>query len=130
VTYLLDSNAVIALMKGHDGFLARIRQHHPRDFAISSIVVHELFYGARRGQRTTENLVRIESLRFEVLSFDREDARHAGEVRAMLAAAGTPIGPYDVLIAGQAIARGLTLITHNVREFQRVPALNLEDWET
>ena len=79
---------------------------------------------------TTENLVRIESLRFEVLAFDREDARHADEIRAMLAAAGTPIGPYDVLIAGQAIARSLTLITHNVREFQCVPALKLEDWET
>jgi tRNA(fMet)-specific endonuclease VapC len=130
VTYLLDSNAVITLMKGHDGFLTRIRQHHPRDFAISSIVMHELFYGAYRGQRTTENLVRIESLRFEVLAFDREDARHAGEVGAMLAAAGTLVGPYDVLIAGQAIARDLTLITHNVRDFQRVPALKVEDWDT
>lgn len=94
MTYLLDSNAVIALMKGHDAFLSRIHQHRPRDFAISSIVMHELFYGAYRGQRTTENLVRIEALQFEVLPFDREDARHAGEVRAVLAATGTPVGPY------------------------------------
>ncbi len=55
-----------------------------------------------------------------VLNFDKEDARQAGEVSAALAAAGTPIGPYDVLIAGQALARGLVLVTHNVSEFSRV----------
>jgi tRNA(fMet)-specific endonuclease VapC len=72
---------------------------------------------------------RIEALRFEVVEFDREDARKAGELRASLAASGTPIGPYDVLIAGQALARGLVLITHNMREFRRVPDLAIEDWE-
>lgn len=106
MTYLLDSNTVIALLKGHRGFLARIRQHEPRDFTISSIVAHELFYAAHKGQRAAENLARIEGLRFEVLDFDREDARCAGEIRAVPAAAGTPIGPYEVLIAGQACARG------------------------
>jgi tRNA(fMet)-specific endonuclease VapC len=63
-----------------------------------------------------------------VLSFDVEDARHAGAIRAELAAAGTPIGPYDALIAGQARARCLVLVTHNVREFARVPGLQVEDW--
>jgi tRNA(fMet)-specific endonuclease VapC len=129
VKYLLDTNAVIALLKGLPGFLARIRRHKPRDFAISSIVAHELFYGAYKGQRTTENLARIEAIRFDILDFDRQDARCAGEARAALSATGTPIGPYDVLIAGQALARGLTLITHNVREFQRIPGLLIEDWE-
>lgn len=127
--YLLDSNAIIALMKGHAGFIRRIRQHRPLDFAISSIVAHELFYGAYNSQRATENLARVEALQFGVLEFDREDARQAGQIRALLAARGTPIGPYDVLIAGQAMARGLTLITHNVREFQRIPELKVEDWE-
>lgn len=127
--FLLDSNAVIALMKGHSGFLTRLRQHQPQDFAISAIVAHELFYGAYKGQRTAENLARVDALRFEVLDFDREDARQAGELRARLAAAGTPIGSYDVLIAGQALARALTLVTHNTREFQRVPGLRIEDWE-
>jgi tRNA(fMet)-specific endonuclease VapC len=88
-----------------------------------------LFYGAYKGQRTAENLTRIDAVRFEVLEFDREDAVHSGQLRAELAASGTPIGPYDVLIAGQAIARGLTLITHNLREFQRAPGLQVEDWE-
>ena len=127
--FLLDSNAVIALMKGHSGFLTRLRQHQPRDFGISAIVAHELFYGAYRGQRTAENLARVDALQFEVLDFDREDARQAGELRARLAAAGTPIGAYDVLIAGQALARALTLVTHNTGEFQRVPGLRIEDWE-
>jgi tRNA(fMet)-specific endonuclease VapC len=129
VKFLFDTNSVIAILKGHTGFLKRMRQHQPRDFAVSAIVAHELFYGAYKGQRTTDNLARIEALRFEVLEFDREDAHHAGQLRATLAASGTPIGPYDVLIAGQAIARGLTLITHNVREFQRAPGLKVEDWE-
>jgi tRNA(fMet)-specific endonuclease VapC len=129
VKFLLDSNAVIALMKGHSGFLTRLRQHQPQDFGISAIVAHELFYGAYRGQRTAENLARVDALQFEVLDFDREDARQAGELRARLAAVGTPIGSYDVLIAGQALARALTLVTHNTGEFQRVPGLRIEDWE-
>ena len=127
--FLLDSNAIIALLRGHPGFLGRLRQHQPRDFGIPSIVAHELFYGAFKGHRTAENLARVEGLQFEVLDFDREDARHAGELRAALAAVGTPTGPYDVLTAGQARARALTLITHNTREFQRVAGLRVEDWD-
>ena len=127
--FLLGSNAVIALLKGHAGFLTRLRRHQPRDFGVPAIVAHELYYGACKGRRTDENLARVDALQFEVVDFDREDARQAGELRAMLAAAGTPIGAYDVLIAGQALARALTLVTHNTREFQRVPGLAMEDWE-
>ncbi len=127
--FLLDNNAVIALMKGHTGFLARLRQHKSADFAMPSIVAHELFYGAYKGRRMAENLARVEALQFEVLEFDREDAQRAGELRALLTAAGKPIAPYDVLIAGQAWARDLILITHNLREFQRVPHIRVEDWE-
>ncbi|MBY4598835.1 type II toxin-antitoxin system VapC family toxin [Ottowia caeni] len=127
--YLLDTNAIIAIMKGHAGMTARLKQHQPSDFAMSSIVAHELYYGAWRSQRTQENLRRVEALRFDVLDLDREDARHAGQLRAMLAAQGTPIGPYDVLIAGQAWARGLTLISRNMREFQRLPQIQVQNWE-
>lgn len=127
--YLLDSNAVIALLKGHEGLLERLRRHLPRDFAIPAIVAHELFYGAYKGLRTEENLARLGGLRFEVLEFDREDARRAGKLRADLARSGTPIGPYDVLIAGQALARNLILVTRNTREFLRVEGLRVEDWE-
>ena len=127
--FLLDSNAVIALLKGHPGFLARLREYQPDDFGISAIVAHELFYGAYKSQHTPKTLERIEALAFEVLEFDREDARVAGKLRATLARAGTPIGPYDVLIAGQALARNLVLVTHNCGEFQRVADLRIEDWE-
>ena len=65
-----------------------------------------------------------------VLKFDKEDARQAGAIRAVLASKGTPIGPYDTLIAGQAVARNLILVTHNAQEFGRVPGLRFEDWQT
>jgi tRNA(fMet)-specific endonuclease VapC len=129
VKYLLDANAVIAILKGDARFIARLKRHAPADFAIPSIVAHELFYGAYRSQRVAENLARVEAIQFEALEFDREDARIAGQMRAATSLAGTPIGPYDVLIAGQALARDLTLVTHNVREFQRVSGLKIEDWE-
>jgi len=129
VKFLLDSNAVIALLKGQPRFLERLRAYQPADFGLPSIVAHELYFGAYKSQRPAANLARVEALQFEVLEFDREDSRRAGALRSQLAAAGTPIGPYDVLIAGQALARELTLITHNTREFKRVPGLRLEDWE-
>ena len=97
--------------------------------AIPAVVAHELFYGAFRSQRAANNVALIDALQFAVIEFDKEDARQAGEVRALLAAKGTPIGPYDVLIAGQAIARGMVLVTHNSAEFGRVPQLQLEDWQ-
>jgi tRNA(fMet)-specific endonuclease VapC len=71
----------------------------------------------------------IDALQFVMLEFDKEDARQAGEIRALLASEGTPIGPYDVLIAGQAVARDMILVTQNTREFERVPGLRFEDWQ-
>ncbi|AZO44907.1 MULTISPECIES: type II toxin-antitoxin system VapC family toxin [Mesorhizobium] len=126
--YLLDTNAVIAVIKGDAGLLALLKRHKPQDFALSAIVAHELYYGAEKSQRRAENLARIEALQFPVLEFDREDARHAGEIRATLATLGTPIGPYDALIGGQARARNLTLMTRNVREFERIKDLSIETW--
>ncbi|MDX8515437.1 type II toxin-antitoxin system VapC family toxin [Mesorhizobium captivum] len=126
--YLLDTNAVIAIMKGDEDLLTVLKRNKPQDFALSAVVAHELYYGAYRGQRTAENLARLDALLFPVLEFDREDARHAGEIRAMLAMSGTPIGPFDVLIGGQARARGLTLMTRNIREFERVKDLAIETW--
>ncbi|AMR81739.1 type II toxin-antitoxin system VapC family toxin [Cupriavidus nantongensis] len=128
--YLLDANAVIAMLKGEPTMLERLRAHLPSDFGLPAIVAHELFYGAYKSQRAAANLARIEALQFEVVPFDAEDAQHAGEIRAQLEAVGTPIGPYDVLIAGQARARNLILVTHNIREFARVAQLAVDDWHT
>jgi tRNA(fMet)-specific endonuclease VapC len=129
VRFLLDTDTVIALMRGDPGLLARLRAHPPQDFGLPSIVAHELYHGAFRSARREANLARVEALRFEVVPFDAEDARAAGAVRAALAGTGTPIGPHDALIAGQALARGLTLVTHNTREFARVQGLRVEDWQ-
>ena len=126
---MLDTNAVIALLKGAPRIVGSIRERAPFDFAISSIAAHELYFGAFRSARSEENLARIGRLRIPVIEFDREDAVEAGYIRSVLATAGTPIGPYDVLIAGQAKARNLILITRNVREFSRVRGLNVQNWE-
>ena len=128
--YLLDANAVIALLNDTTSPIARrIRRYAPRDFGVSAVVIYELYYGAFKSQRVEKNVSRVDALQFPVLEFDEEDARQAGKIRAHLASKGTPIGPYDVLMAGQARARELTLVTHNTAEFQRVPGLKVEDWK-
>ena len=128
--YLLDANVIIGLLNDAGSKLAqRARRERPADIAISAIVAHELFYGAFKSRRATHNVALANSLQLAVLEFDKEDARQAGEIRAALASRGTPIGPYDVLIAGQAKARNLTLVTHNTDEFGRVRGLRLEDWQ-
>lgn len=129
--YLLDANAVIGLLNDINSSLAqRARREKPADIAISSIVAHELFYGAFKSGRAVQNVALVDALRFAVLEFDKEDARQAGKIRALLASRGMPIGPYDVLIAGQAMARNMTLITGNADEFARVPGLRFEDWQS
>jgi len=130
VKYLLDTSAVIAVLRRDSDFEARLRQHRPGDFGISTIVAHVLYFGAHKSRRRDENLARVDSLQFEAVSFDAEDARAAGRIRAELGATGKPICPYDVLIAGQALARELTLISRNLREFERVDGLRVEDWES
>jgi tRNA(fMet)-specific endonuclease VapC len=100
--YLLDTNAAIALLKDVKSPMARrVRRHAPSDIYISSIVAHELFYGAFKSQRVERNVAVVDDLPIQVLEFDKEDARHAGEIQALLARRGTPIGPYNVLIQGR-----------------------------
>ena|ERR1700722_17826633 len=129
--YLLDANVVVGLLNNRPlSLVRRARQEAPTDVAIPAIVAHELFYGACKSRRAAQNLAKIDALQFEVIEFNRDDARQAGEIRAFLAERGTPIGAYDVLIAGQAVARNAILVTHNVTEFSRVPRLRIEDWES
>ena len=128
--YLLDTNAIIGLLRDDRSPLARRARHEQLDdLATSSIVVQELFFGAFKSRRPGHNLSTFDSLRFQVIDFDRDDARRAGLVRAELMARGMTIGPYDMLIAGHALARSLILVTHNTREFSRVAGLRIEDWE-
>lgn len=129
MSVLLDTNVIIALSKHRQAVVERLREYSPSDVFVSSLVMHELYFGAFEGERIARNLAEVDAYSFSVLAFDRDDARRAGEIRARLDAQGQRIGPYDVLIAGQALARGLTLVTRNVREFTRVEGLKLENWE-
>ena len=128
--FLLDTNALIGLQREQQGLLARVRRYRVDDFRIPAVAMHELYFGAFKGQHTVLSLTALEALPFKVLDFDLDDARRSGEIRAVLAAAGTPIGPYDLLIAGQARSRDMIVVTRNVREFSRVPGLQVENWET
>lgn len=128
MAFLLDSNAVIDLMAQHPPMVVRVKQKEPGTLFLASIVWFELMYGAYNSQRQQDNLRRLGDLNLPFLPFDEDDARAAGEVRAILRRVGTPIGPYDVQIAGQALARGMTLVTNNTEEFARVDGLRLEDW--
>jgi tRNA(fMet)-specific endonuclease VapC len=129
VRYLLDSNVVIRLLNSDQRITRRIHRHERSDFGLPVIVMHELYFGAFKSRRVSQNISFLESLDFEILDFQAQDAIKAGEIRAALAAKGTPIGPFDLLIAGQAVARDLTLITNNLREFNRVDQLRVEDWQ-
>lgn len=131
IRYALDINAVITLLgQRSPELLARVEGSEPGSLAVSSIVAHELWFGAYRSQKVEFNLetLRLLFADLPILDFDREDARAAGEIRAELMRRGTPIGPYDVLIAGQAKARQLTLVTNNTGAFARVADLSLADW--
>lgn len=129
----LDANVVIAVLKQEpDHLLQRFARELSRGpLALSSIVLFELHYGIANSVRRRENADRLAvflQAPLEVLPFDSEDAEEAGALRAELKRAGTPIGPYDVLIAAQARRRGATLVTANTGEFARVPGLTTEDW--
>ncbi len=130
--FLLDTNTIIFLLKDPQaGTVARtLRMNKASDVVTSAIVMSELISGARRGspERLDRNLLTLKSLRFTILPFDTADAEAAGAIDAALKRAGTPIGPLDVLIAGQGLARGLTVITNNTREFSRVEGLAVADW--
>ena len=134
MSYLLDTNAVIALLENQSAiFRKRLRRAVSKDaaIAVSSIVLYELWYGVARSERRRENAERLRvflSGGIAVEPFAQEDAMTAGDLRAALEAAGTPIGPYDLLIAAQALRNGATLVTANVSEFGRVPGLLWQDW--
>lgn len=136
MNYLLDTNAVVALLRNKP---ARVRERYRQAeadgdcFALSSVVLFELWYGVAKSSQVPENTERLRVLLsgdLDLLDFDDEDARTAGQVRAALEKAGAPIGAYDLLIAGQALRRGLTVVTANTSEFSRVAGLSWQDWTT
>ncbi len=134
--YLLDTNALSRLARGLDACIAANVAANVLGCRLSAVAWFELQYGAARSPFPAKAVPRLALLR-EILSaveaFDEQAAGRAGEVRSFLESLrpnAQPIGPYDVLLAGHALALGAIFVTHNTREFSRVPGLKVEDWQT
>ncbi|MDR2044095.1 MAG: type II toxin-antitoxin system VapC family toxin [Clostridium sp.] len=128
--YLLDTNICIFTMKQMPGILERFRRSQSGGIAISSITLAELEFGVSNSkayERNRNALLAFSTL-VEILPFDIPASAEYGKIRAALGKAGTPIGALDTLIAAHAKSQGLTLVTNNIREFQRVDGLVIEDW--
>ncbi|ANK76032.1 plasmid maintenance protein (plasmid) [Ensifer adhaerens] len=128
--YMLDTNICIYTVRNRPQQVREAFNRHHGQLCISSVSLMELICGAERSAMPERNLSVIEGFaaRLEVLNYDQAAASHTGQLRAELARSGTPIGPYDQLIAGHARSQGLILVTNNRREFDRVPGLRVEDW--
>ena len=128
--YMLDTNICIFTIKNRPQQVREAFNRFHNQLCISSVSFMELIFGAEKSASPEKNLRVVESFaaRLEVLSYDEPAASHTGHLRAELARSGTPIGPYDQLIAGHARSRGLIIVTNNRREFDRVPGLRVEDW--
>ncbi len=129
--FLLDTNICIYLMKNtYPKLTERLFSYSPSQMAVSSITVFELEYGAAKSKWSEKTRLNLELFLapFTIIPFDGKDAVIAGQVRRYLEKEGTPIGPYDLQIAAQALSRDMTVITHNLNEFKRVPGIKTEDW--
>ena len=129
--WLLDTNIISYWMRGHEGILRALKQRHPGDLAVSSITVAEIRYGIEKSpHRQSERLRKLGLILAQIqqLPFDGTAAAEYGVIRAALEQRGTPIGERDTQIAAIAAAHNLTIVTHNVREFARIPGIPVEDW--
>ena len=128
--YMLDTNIVIYVIKRRPIELLEVFNRHAGQMCISSITLAELLHGVEKSAMPDHNLKQIEDFisRLEVLEYGGKAAAHYGEIRADLERKGTPIGVNDLHIAGHARSEGLTLVSNNLREFERVEALRLVNW--
>ena len=131
MSYLLDTNVCIAFFRNHPSITVKIEEKGLRNLLLCAPVKAELWYGACKSTKISANQAVLRDFFAQLRSvpFDDKAVVHYGEIRAMLAKAGTPIGPNDLLIAAIAKAYGLTLVTHNLREFARVQGILIEDWQ-
>ncbi len=130
MTRLLDTDTCIGVLRQRPGMVQRLIQLAPTDCAVSMVSVYELFCGVEKAHEPAKERQKVERFVSTIneLPLDRAAAETAARIRANLEGQGQPIGPYDLLIAGQALASGLTLVTNNRQEFQRVSGLKLESW--
>jgi tRNA(fMet)-specific endonuclease VapC len=127
---ILDTNTCIFTIKHKPAEVREKFTRHHGEMCMSTVTLMELIYGAEKSASPAQNLAVVEGFaaRIEVLDYNQDAAAHTAQVRAELAKLGTPIGPYDCMIAGHARSRGLIVVTNNRRKFMRVPGLRVEDW--
>lgn len=130
MTYLLDTNACVDVLKGHPEVTARMEAVSPADCAISTVTAFELAAGIRRCARPEQERKKLNRLFavIAVLPLDMKSAEEAARIRHELETLGQKIGPYDLLIAGHAVGANRILVSNNTREFSRITALRLTDW--
>ena len=130
--YMLDTDICIYVIKDRPSGLRQRFDELEDQLGISTITLGELLYGAENSGRRTQNLHTLEGFagRLEILPFSADAAAHYGQIRAALRRAGRPAGVHDMLIGAHARSEGLVLVTNNVREFERMPGLQVENWTT
>lgn len=128
--YMLDTNICIYVMKHYPPELRDRFNRLADQLCISSITLAELHYGAEKSARRPENLQAIGQFaaRLEIMPFTPKAAAHHGQIRAQLDRAGWPVGAYDMLIGAHARSEGLTVVTNNMREFERMQGVQAENW--
>jgi tRNA(fMet)-specific endonuclease VapC len=128
--YILDTNTLIYFFKGVGNVADNLLAVSPKDIGIPAVVLYELEYGIARSTSPKKRTKQLEELcaLVEVLAFGSEEAKTSATIRASLEKKGTPIGPYDVMIAGTVLSKQGILVTNNTKEFRRVPKLKIIDW--
>ena len=127
--YMLDTDTVSFALRGHGNVASRLLEHRPSEICISSITLAELRFGAEaKRSRKLHKLIDTFIASVSVISFDQSAADRFALAASGLARRGEPIGTFDTLLAAQALAGGLTLVTNNSKHFQRVAGLKLENW--
>ncbi len=128
---MLDTNICIYIIKNKPKkVIIELKRHKPSEICVSAITYAELTYGVEKSMAVEKNRLALALLfsNIEVLNFDIKAAIHYGKIRAYLEKQGTPIGPLDMMIAAHAMSLGYTVVTNNIKEFERVPDLKLENW--
>ncbi len=132
LAYLLDTDTCVFLLKGDARVKSRVARVGVNALAVAIPTVGELYFGAYNSERVEANLIRVRGFLTPpaptILPIDDAAAESFGKFKASLRRAGTPIGDVDLLIAGVASSRALTVVTNNIAHFSRVPGLTLENW--
>jgi len=129
--YLLDTCVISDFIKGQPDVLYRLKSEQPKDLVISSVTLMEIKYGLALNPARAKKISSIIHALLEtihIIPYEQKDADATATIRAHLKNEGKPIGPYDVMIAGCALSHHLTMVTSNMKEFNRVAGLSLEDW--